>query len=172
MRTLFYLAVIVTSLRFTTTTLQAQTFPTDWLGYYKGKWEIMHQKGKQQVNVELQLLERKAGSEWSFKMTYFAPNQEKNVKDYVIRKTENGFVMDEQDGIEIQMTWFGNGFYDFYELDGRFFTSRLTKEKKGLFFELYGGMKTEHLSRNENLDISVSSYPPQFIQRVYLKKLK
>jgi hypothetical protein len=172
MRTLFYFAVLVMSLQFSISKLQAQTFPLDWLGNYNGQMEIIHQKGTQQVYVELQLFERKADKEWGFKMTYFAPNQEKNVKDYVIRKTENGFVMDEQDGIEIQMTWIGNGFYDYYELDGRFFTSRLTKEKKGLFFELYGGEKIEHLSRNENLDISVSSFPPQFIQRVYLKKMK
>jgi len=150
----------------------SQEFPKDWIGNYKGVMEVINPKGSQKVTVKLQILTIKENEAWTYKMTYLPENQEKSVKDYVIRKTENGYVMDEKDGILIQMAWLGNGFYDYFELDNMFFTSRLTKEKKGLTFELYGGSRTENVSRNEELDITVTSFVPQFVQRVQLKKLK
>lgn len=154
----------------------SQTFPEGWTGKYSGIMEIINGMNKQEVAVDFELLEIKKDSLWSYKMTYKTPNQAPLVKDYLLRRTGAtwSFVIDEQDGIQIDVRLMGNVFYDFYEVNGMFFTSRLSKEKKGLFFELMGGTKSDFRKTSTGISevTEVYSYPPAFVQKVQLTKVK
>ena len=94
-----------------------------------------------------------------------------------LRHQANGsfldFLLDEKDGILIDMRLMGNVLYDFYEVNGMFFTSQLSKEKKGLYFELMGGMKSDFRKSSTGISeiTEVYAYPPAFVQRVQLKKI-
>ena len=154
--------------------LFSQAFPEGWLGKYSGTMEIINGMNKQEVAVDFELLELKKDSLWSYKMTYKTPNQAPLVKDYLLQRSGAAwtFVIDEKDGIQIDVRLMGNVLYDFYEVNGMFFTSRLSKEKKGLFFELMGGMKSDFRKTTTGISeiTEVYSYPPAFVQRVQLKK--
>jgi hypothetical protein len=156
-------------------TIFAQAFPEGWTGKYAGIMEIINGMNKQEVAVEFELLELKKDSLWTYKMIYKTPNQAPLIKDYLLQRSGAAwtFVIDEQDGIQIDVRLMGNVFYDFYEANGMFFASRLSKEKKGLFFELMGGMKSDFRKTTSGISelTEVYSYPPAFVQRVQLKKI-
>ena len=155
--------------------LFSQAFPEGWLGKYSGTMEIINGMNKQEVAVEFELLELKKDSTWSYKMTYKTSNQASLVKDYLLKRSGASwtFLIDEKDGIQIDVRLMGNVFYDFYEANGMFFASRLSKVKKGLFFELMGGMKSDFRKTTTGISeiTEVYSYPPAFVQRVQLKKI-
>jgi len=155
--------------------LFSQAFPEGWLGKYAGTMEIINGMNKQEVVVDFELLQLKKDSNWSYKMTYKAPGQATQVKDYLLQRSGASwtFLIDEKDGVLIDVRLMGNIFYDFYEANGMFFTSRLSKEKKGLFFELMGGMKSDFRKTTTGISeiTEVYSYPNAFVQRVQLKKI-
>jgi len=155
-------------------TLFAQAFPEGWLGKYAGTMEIINGESKQEVAVEFEMKELQKDSAWSYIMTYKSEDNPL-VKDYVIKRTGASwtFLLDEKDGILIDMRLMGNVLYDFYEVNGMFFTSRLSKEKKGLYFELMGGMKGDFRKTTSGITeiTEVYAYPPAFVQRVQLKKI-
>ena len=169
MRLTFFFTVLSLS------SLFSQIFPKGWTGKYEGTMEIFNGENKQQVAIDFELLELKKDSSWTYKMTYTNSNQAPIVKDYLLQKTGASwtFQLDEKDGILIDIRLIGNVFYDFYEVNGMFFTSRLSKEKKGLFFELMGGIKGDFRKTSTGITeiTDVYSYPPVFVQRVQLKKI-
>ena len=157
-------------------TLFAQAFPEGWLGKYEGTMEIINGENKQTVTLDFEMKELVKDSSWTYLMVYHQAGTADVVKDYVIKRTGTNwtFELDEKDGIVIDMRLMGNVFYDFFETAGMFFTSRLSKEKNDLFFELMGGMKSDYrLTTTGSSEVTnVYSYPPAFVQRVQLKKIK
>jgi hypothetical protein len=155
--------------------LFSQAFPEGWTGKYAGTMEIINGESKQEIAVEFEMKELQKDSAWSYIMTYKPSGKEAMVKDYVIKRTGASwtFLLDEKDGILIDMRLMGNILYDFYEVNGMFFTSRLSKEKKGLYFELMGGMKSDFRKSSTGVSeiTEVYAYPPAFVQRVQLKKI-
>lgn len=153
-----------------------QAFPEGWTGKYTGTMEIINGENKQTVAVDFEMKELQKDSAWSYIMTYKPIGKDAIVKDYIIKRTGASwtFLLDEKDGILIDMRLMGNILYDFYEVNGMFFTSRLSKEKKGLYFELMGGLKSDFRKSEtiENEMTEVYAYPPTFVQRVQLKKIK
>ncbi|MBU3659854.1 MAG: hypothetical protein FGM14_08300 [Flavobacteriales bacterium] len=154
----------------------AQAFPEGWLGKYAGTMEIINGENIQTVAVDFEMKELQKDSAWSYIMTYKPIGKEAIVKDYIIKRTGASwtFLLDEKDGILIDMRLMGNILYDFYEVNGMFFTSRLSKEKKGLYFELMGGLKSDFRKSSTGISeiTEVYSFPPAFVQRVQLKKIK
>lgn len=156
--------------------LFSQAFPEGWLGKHAGTMEIINGESKQKVEFEFEMKELEKDSAWSYIMTYKPVGKEAMVKDYVIKRTGASwtFLLDEKNGILIDMRLMGNILYDFYESNGMFFISRLSKEKKGLCFELMGGMKSDFRKSSTGINeiTEVYAYPPAFVQRVKLKKIK
>lgn len=153
--------------------LHAQ-FPETWLGSYSGTMYLSGSKGvfdSLQVDLVIETIE--TGSSWTYKMAYKSDRFGESVKDYVIRKDTSSFVMDEQNGILIEMFYSNDVFYEFFEVSEMHFASTMRKVNGSILFELFGTSvdvtkttKTE--PDEENNVFTVLSRKPQFAQIVIL----
>ncbi|MFT5777143.1 MAG: hypothetical protein ACI837_000074 [Crocinitomicaceae bacterium] len=157
----------------------AQEFPTGWEGTYSGELIIGHASSPgDRLGVDFVLNEIVPDSSWSYTMTYNSSKFGEIVKDYVIRKKNTdstAYILDELDGIEIEMTLMDDCFYDFFEVMDTYYTSTLRKNGDALYFDLFIASSMPTLLTSSEPDeegniYEVKSYKPTQHQSVHLTK--
>jgi hypothetical protein len=111
-------------------------------------------------------------------MTYHSAKYGEIVKDYIIRKTgdaKSEYILDELDGILIEMTLMDNCFYSSFEVLGNLYMTTLYKRGDDLFFDLVvvsiePTKESTSEEDEEGNSFQVSSYKPTLHQSVYLKR--
>lgn len=154
----------------------AQEFPKDWVGNYKGEMLIgfADQPGDT-LEVDFLLEEVIEDSAWTYRMTYRSDKYGDIVKDYIIRKTgdtKSAYVLDELDGILIEMTLMDNCFYSSFSVLDNMYMTMLYKLGDNLFFDLVvvsNRPTKESVSEEdeEGQSFEVSSYKPTLHQSAY-----
>lgn len=148
-----------------------QQFPEGWIGNYCGDMHLFGGKSTTVMPVKFEVKTVVKDSVWTYRMSFFPKEGEGMTKEYRITKDATGYNLDEGDGIIIPMLLVENCFYDFYEMENMWFTSRLEKIGNNIVFELYGGQKSNpKVSKSEEGDIT--AHQPQFVQKVTLKPCK
>jgi len=171
--------VLFSALNFSLSFL-GQALPSSWMGSYKGEM-FLYSSGStpfDSISVVLQIEEMVKDSIWRYKMMYGAPESPSYlVKDYRIVLNQNGFSMDEGQGIIIPMKRFGDCLIDFYsveEQDSFFMSSILCVLPNGdIEFRLFGGsLKPDKIKSINNVEESfdLKTYVLGFNQIALLKK--
>ncbi|MEM8568584.1 MAG: hypothetical protein AAGF85_19160 [Bacteroidota bacterium] len=162
----------------------AQTeFPTAWIGDYEGEMVIGNiDKPSTTAQVEYSLHEVIEDSVWSHKMTFKSDEYGDVVKDYVIRARKKGdrvnFILDELNGIEMEMSFMDNCLYGLFMLNESSYVTTFRWVSEGsLLWDLH---VTAHDTKKVNSVASgegeekqifeVSSYKPALHQTVMFKK--
>lgn len=165
-------------------TLKAQQFdPSIWIGEYSGIMTLNNAGSTSfTLHIDFTFKEVKKDSVWTYTMCYNSDRFGEMIKDYRILKAPDPdpthFLMDEQNGIIMDLTFMNNGFYEFFEIEGiegSLFSTVLKRQGDDLFFEIFGSSnlpeRTSHLDASEESPaMDVISYRPIFAQSVLLKK--
>ena len=160
-------------------TLNAQSVLENWEGAYEGEMIVgSSTRANDSVRVEFELSPVVADSVWTYRMTYFSDRFGTVVKDYELRRdgaSTVDFLLDEKDGIIIEMTLLNNCFYSMFEVMGNLYSTTLRKENDELLFDLFstqkeGAMLTKS-EADENGDVyEVASYKPGLHQTINFKR--
>lgn len=150
----------------------------DWSGIYSGKMYILAENYKpDSLDLVLTIEEQVQDSVWKFNMKYHSEKYKDIEKDYVLlySKTKNQYLLDEKNGIIIDVTFLGNTLYEFYEVDNRLYAVSFKKTENGIYFEIYGASSNpsrETLSEADenNVVYNVFSLKPTFVQSAILIK--
>jgi hypothetical protein len=177
-------------LLFSNFALFAQQFkPEDWFGKYEGIMFLSSgNTGEQQeIQVGFEFKEIVKDSSWTYIMSYKSPEIGELTKSYVICKPygspKSYFILDELDGTKIDLSYRNDAFVSFFEVDGMFHASSLSKiSKNALRFELYGSFSSQptNVTNADLIDeegtnsgtITVASFNPIYCQTVTLKKTR
>ena len=168
--------------------LFAQQFkPEEWFGKYTGTMYLSSgtESEQQEIQVGFEFKEVVKDSSWTYIMTYNSAELGMLTKNYLICKPFGSpgsyFVLDELDGTKIDLSFRNNAFVSFFEVDGMFHASSLSKiSKNSLRFELYGSFSSQPTNvtnadlvdeqGNTNGTVTVASFNPIYCQTVTLKK--
>lgn len=164
--------------------IHAQQFdPSQWIGEYSGIMTLNNVGSEPfTLHIDFTFTEIKKDSAWTYTMCYNSDRFGEMVKDYRILKAPNTdpshFLMDEQNGIVMDLSFMNNGFYEFFEIDGvqgSMFATILKKQGEDIYFEIFGSSNTperrSHIDASEESPaMDVLSYKPNFTQSVLLKR--
>lgn len=159
------------------TSLQAQTFPDDWIGNYAGNM-IIGSLGRPNdtIPVEFEFKTLEEDSVWSYAMTYHSERFGTVIKDYKIVAERIGstqrFVLDENNGIVMELSLMDGTFYGMYEVMDQLFISTMRKTEDGIYFDLFGGsvQNPTVTSAGEGEEkVEATSHRTTFHQTVLLK---
>lgn len=160
--------------------VHAQSVLESWEGTYEGDMVVgFDDRGNDSVYVLFQLLPIEKDSSWSYRMTYVSGEYGQIVKDYIIRRVGNStvdFLLDEKDGIVIEMSLMNNCFYDMFEVMDQLYATTLRKIDDEIQFDLFTSTKANGTltksEADENGDVyEVTSYKPNLHQTVVLKRI-
>jgi hypothetical protein len=160
---------------------QPVVFSDDWLGIYQGELYLLHAENKQTDTVQMvfEFLRTGQASCWDYRMIYDSPKFGRQVKDYQLIKPDSlpeaMFLLDEKDGIYIQMVYMGDAFYSHFSVAGQRIISILRKEHGFLLYEIIVSNENQGMRSQNNKDESkglfvVTSYTPFVVQRAILLK--
>lgn len=164
-----------------TLTSYSQEFPNDWTGFYAGEMIIgFDGRPNDTAQVEFEMLPLEEGKRWSYKMTFKSKQYGDIVKNYETRliKDSTGrevYVLDELDGILIDVTPMNECTYDMFEVMGQIFSVSMCHDGEGIRYEIFGSLKEGKRVTNSEPDsqgqsFEVTSYKPILHQTVYLKR--
>ena len=170
---LFFIAL------FSSFVLSAQSFPEDWIGTYEGKMVIgFTDRPSDSVAVVFELQTIEKDSSWTYRMTYTSSRYGVIVKDYIIRRDGNNpanYLLDEQDGILIEMSLMNGCFYDLFEVMDQLYSTTMCMMNGTIRFDLYVSSHSTPLTTNSEVDedgnsYQVKSYKPIQHQTVLLTR--
>jgi len=155
----------------------AQNFPNGWEGRYSGEMHIGYaDRDGDTLEVDFVLEEIVKDSSWTYTLTFHSDKFGDIVKDYVIRRVNGSardYILDELDGIEIEMSLMNKCFYTGFEVLGSYYSTTLYKIQDDLFFDLtvMSTTPSKTTSSEEDEDgnsFEVKSYKPAQHQSVLL----
>lgn len=164
---------------FSTWAVSAQSFPQDWMGVYEGKMVIgFTDRPSDSVAVVFELNTIEEDSSWTYRMTYTSARYGVIVKDYIIRRDGNNpanYMLDEQDGILIEMSLMNGCFYDLFEVMDQLYSTTMCMTDGTIRFDLYVASHSTPLTTNSEVDedgnsYQVKSYKPIQHQTVVLTR--
>lgn len=157
-------------------------FPQAWIGEYEGRMTIGYaDRPNSFANVKYTLREIMKDSVWSHTMAFDSEAYGEVAKDYVIRASQKGdsinFILDELNGIEMEMTFMNGCLYGLFMLNEQSYSTTFRKlGNDTLLWDLY---VTPHETKQvdviesgdeENQIFRVSSFKPSLHQTVVFKK--
>ena len=160
---------------------QYHEFPADWLGSYTGELFISG-TGTTKIDtlkISFDFLISPRPDSWIYRMTYESKKFGLQVKDYELLKPDslpqNSYLLNEKDGIMIQMVCFGNALYANFSVAGQYLTSIMRKEANSIVYEITVSRESPSLvTQNQALDNQetylVRSFPPYSLQSARLVK--
>lgn len=121
----------------------SQSFPSDWMGKYSGDMLIGNiNRDTDTISVLFEMNNLIEDSVWTYKMTFNSEQWGTVVKDYKIAVTKIGdnkrFVLDENNGIVMELTFMDGTFYGMYEVMGVMYISTMKYDEGELYFDLFG----------------------------------
>jgi hypothetical protein len=177
MKTLFHLIIFLHA-----TLSFGQSFDASlWVGNYSGIMHLSNLDGVQdQIMVEFEFKELKKDSSWTYSMRYKSEKLGELLKDYELIKTtgiQSEFLMNEKNGIIIDLTFLNNCFFSMFEVEGMMHTFTMCLIEGEIRIDLFGSnlKKPTYLSSVEqeeksNENQTVSSFRPLYNQVVILKR--
>lgn len=158
-------------------------FPEAWIGEYEGEMSIGYvDKPGTVAQVSYSLYEIIADSVWSHKMTFTSEVYGEIIKDYVIRAKAKGdvvnFILDELNGVAMEMSYMNNCFYSLFELGGNSYSTTFRRLADGtllwdLYMTPYSTKKVDIISngdKTEKQTFEVTSFKPSLHQTVIFEK--
>lgn len=150
----------------------SHNFPKDYLGIYTGTLNIYSEKGIKEYPMELHLLASDTLNKYDYTLIY-GTGEEKQVRPYtLIKKENNNYLLDENNGIILDAKAINNKLYFLFEVMNNLLTTFITFEKDHLIFEIaVSNTSTKKISGGQNDSIpKVTSYPIKIVQRARLIK--
>lgn len=162
-------------------TAHGQSILADWEGAYEGEMIMGNtSRPNDSVKVIFEFTPLEIDSTWTYKMTYLSDKYGTIIKDYQLTRVGDSkvdFLLDEKDGIVIEMSFMNDCFYSVFEVMGNLYSTSLRKSGDELHFDLFSSnMKGGTLTKNEAEDpedvFEVTSYKPALHQSVLFKRQK
>ena len=161
-------------------TSTSQSLLADWEGVYEGMMIVgINGRPNDSVQVSFEFMSLKKDSVWSYRMTYTSDTHDTVVKDYLLKRVEDSkvnFLLDEKNGIIIEMSFMNDCFYSMFEVLDNMYTSTLRKSDEGIFFDLFSsnmdeGSLTQSQSDSPDTIFEVTSYKPGLHQTVQFNRI-
>lgn len=147
----------------------------DWFGKYTGQLETVDINGIQMsYHMELNI-SRATDTSYHFVIVYGEDSTRQERKYMLYDNGMNHFVLDEQNGIILDMSMGFNRLYSVFEIQGSLLHIAYIKEKKGIRFELTSSkvsFKTGNTEENGEKTPLIISYKTANFQQADLKKTK
>lgn len=142
------------------------TYLSQWIGYWEGDLYI-YSKGeiKDTVPSILTITKTDNPDVFIWKTVYKAPDKD-IVKDYKMIAQDsipNMYILDEGDGIELEVYKFGNKLYSVFEVQGNLLTSLYELKDNKLIFEIISGTKIDETE-------GLTNYSVSFMQKVSYRR--
>jgi hypothetical protein len=157
---------------------QESNFPQKWIGEYTGNMVLANaHRTDHMIKVDFTMEELIEDSLCSYHMRFYGEST--IVKDYLIRAVSKDnkvdYLLDENNGIIMELTYMNSGFYGMYEVMGMIYTSTLRKQGDDIFYELYAApTENPYISGTEATEqeeaIEVKSTKPMLVQSVVLTR--
>lgn len=174
-------ALILVLLMSISSLLAQSNFPSEWIGKYEGEMLLNSaNRPSSIVKVELDVHEVEKDSSWTYTMQYHSEQFGEMTKDYRIVRVKKGdsvnYVLDELNGIVMELTYMNNCFYGNYEVMSMIYSTTLRKvDSETIVFELFAGSmsqpKITYADNEEGKDpIEAKSYKPMIAQSVVLRR--
>ncbi len=166
---------------FSSFAISAQSFPEDWEGIYDGKMTIgSTERLNDSVAVVFELATIEKDSSWTYRMIYNSERFGVITKDYIIRRDGNNptnYLLDELDGILIEMSLMNGCFYDVFEVMDQLYSTTMCWNNGSIRFDLYMSSRNTPRVTNSEVDeegnsYEVKSYKPTQHQTVVLTRRK
>ncbi len=160
---------------------QEDIFPADWLGTYTGEMYMIRAASDKIDTVSLQFdfLDCEKPNCWIYRMTYQSPEFGEIIKDYQLIKPDSlavsNYLIDEKDGIFIELVKMGNSLYSNFSVGGQYLYSVMRKQENSILYEIVIADE-KHASSSQNRTngsdeiYQVKSFPPFSTQIAYLIK--
>ncbi len=155
----------------------SQQFPSDFTGDYAGQMIVSSvQEQRDTVDVDFSFKEQIPDSSWTYTMVFRSSRYGDITKDYLLKKKTTGqsthFVLDEQNGIVMEMSYLNECLYGMYEVQDQFYISTLRIQENALLFDLMIAPKKNATQSvyNEDDTFKVDSYKPVMQQTVLLSR--
>ena len=157
-------------------TLSLAQLPKKWMGKYKGELTSVNLAGQEsQFGMELHISE-KEDSTYNFTIIYTSGETKQERAYQLIPDGDNHFMLDEKNGIILDMSLGKDRLTSFFEVQGSYLHVNYIFTKKGLRFELTSSSKAEITGGIENEEgekiPEVQSYKTISFQFASLKKQK
>lgn len=158
----------------------AQSALEEWEGIYEGEMLIgFTERSNDSLHVRFEMLPLEEEASWTYKMIYNSKRYGEIIKDYIIYQdgdSNESFILDEKDGILIEMSLMNNCFYEMFEVVEQLFAATLCKDGDSLRFDLaVSPKKMKRVSRIEPEEgedpIEVISYKPTQHQTALLHRI-
>lgn len=149
-------------------------FPDAFFGKYKGKLVISNANGSQEIDMEFHLLPTDTLGKYHYTIIYKSDkiNQERKYTLLEKDKTKGQFVVDENNGILLNVMLVNNALYSIFEVQGGLLTTTEHFYKDYMDFEIMYSFKekVEKSLSTEEKPIEVFSYPVISVQKARLYK--
>ena len=153
----------------------AQNINEDFSGTYKGTM-LIYNKTQTTDSVDVVFYIRlQDDSSWQQRMIFNSEKYGEIIKDYLlIRDSRGNYRIDEQNGIVMPLSYFGNTFYSNYILQEHLYTYSLSTTDFGLHFEIsVTDLRINSESvLEESEEFVVKAHVPHIIQKVDLYPIK
>ncbi|MEX1002214.1 MAG: hypothetical protein WDZ35_08885 [Crocinitomicaceae bacterium] len=117
--------------------------PKAWMGQYAGELSSINIQGEESTYAMELIIEVENDSAYAFTIIY-GKDSLKQVRAYTLRQIgENRFMLDENNGIFLNMNLIGDRLFSVFEVEGNFLHLCYRKTKKGIDFELTSSRKAE-----------------------------
>lgn len=144
-------------------------FPDKCAGTWEGMMQIYYQ-GTLRDSVKVRFtVAPQSENAWKWQTEYLSEKMPLT-KNYTLKlkdATQNLYITDEGNGIELHEYLFGNKLYSVFEVEGILLTSSYELRGEELIFEVTSGKKIPEATTQE-----VSNFSTLSLQRVILKKTK
>lgn len=128
------------------------------------------------VEVDFAFKELIPDSSWTYTMVFQSSRYGDITKDYLLKKKTTGqsmhFLLDEQNGIVMEMTYLNECLYGMYEVQDQFYISTLRIQENALLYDLMIAPKQNATQSvySEDDTFKVDSYKPVMQQTVLLSR--
>ncbi len=172
MKNILILCLLTTLLGFSQS--KKTTFPEDFFGKYKGKLTIINANGSQEIDMEFHLLPTDTLGKYQYTIIYKSEkiNQERKYRLIEKDKAKGHYVVDENNGILLNITLANNALYAIFEVQGGLLTTTEHFYENYMDFEIMYSLKEKvEKSGNTNEETpEVLSYPVINVQKARLYK--
>ncbi|MCB9223734.1 MAG: hypothetical protein H6582_06095 [Crocinitomicaceae bacterium] len=159
----------------TVSLISSAQLSANWLGKYSGELNSTDINGFQMtyhMELEIGIL---TDTSYTFNIIY-GEDSTKQVRAYrLFNSGINHFIMDEQNGILLDMSYGFNRLTSVFEIEGAFLHISYVRTKKGISFELTSSKKSHNtgdkIHEGEKIPL-VTSYKTLVFQTAELKKMK
>lgn len=155
----------------TAQTTDNTSIPEDFFGSYKGTLEITGANA-QSVAMEFHLKQTDSVGVFEYTLIY-GEGPQKDERLYTLKeKGPNMFVLDENNGILLDVVLAGRSFHSFFEVQGSLLHTILTFENDQMIWKaIFGSTGAKRISESDPPEsVEVFSYPIKGVQEAILNK--